>query len=208
MSDDGRARLEVTRARLDAAFAARAESSFARWVERTWRALDGPACLERPDDLRTAEQLFALLAQQERLGDLDDPARIEDALAAKEPQSDPPRGHGIEIMTMHRAKGLEFDTVIALGLGREPPSDDKQPLHWLERAAAGGSKDLLLAPTLADDDSERLADFRSSRGSRPQAGRSVRGCCTSPRRARARACTWFGSFLRRRRIRSRSRAPC
>ena len=159
LSDDGRARLEVTRARLDAAFAARAESSFARWVERTWRALDGPACLERPDELRTAEQLFALLAQQERLGDLDDPARIEDALAAKEPQSDPPRGHGIEIMTMHRAKGLEFDTVIALGLGREPPPDDKQPLHWLERAAAGGSKDLLLAPTLADDDSERLTDF-------------------------------------------------
>jgi ATP-dependent exoDNAse (exonuclease V) beta subunit len=159
LSDDGRARLEVTRARLDAAFAARAESSFARWVERTWRALDGPACLERPDELRTAEQLFALLAQQERLGDLDDPARIEDALVAKEPQGDPPRGHGIEIMTMHRAKGLEFDTVIALGLGREPPSDDKKPLHWLERAAAGGNKDLLLAPTLADEDSERLTDF-------------------------------------------------
>jgi len=159
LSDDGRARLEATRSRLDAAFAARAESSFARWVERTWRVLDGPACLERPDELRAAEQLFALLAQQERLGDLDDPARIEDALAAKEPQGDPPRGHGIEIMTMHRAKGLEFDTVIALGLGREPPPDDKQPLHWLERAATGGSKDLLLAPTLADVDSERLTDF-------------------------------------------------
>ena len=159
LSDDGRARLAAARSRLDAAFAARAESSFARWVERTWRALDGPACLERPDELRAAEQLFALLAQQERLGELDDPARIEDALAAKEPQGDPPRGHGIEIMTMHRAKGLEFDTVIALGLGREPPPDDKQPLHWLERAATGGSKDLLLAPTLADDDSERLTDF-------------------------------------------------
>jgi ATP-dependent helicase/nuclease subunit A len=159
LSDDGRARLEATRARLEAAFAARAESSFARWVERTWRALDGPACLDRADELRTAEQVFALLAQQERLGDLDDPARIEDALTAKEPQGDPPRGHGVEIMTMHKAKGLEFDTVIALGLGREPPSDEKQPLHWLERAAADGSKDLLLAPTLSDDDSERLTDF-------------------------------------------------
>ena len=159
LSEDGRARLEITRARLDAAFAARAESSFARWVERTWRALDGPACLDRDDELRTAEQLLALLAQQERLGDLDDPVRLEDALAAKEPQGDPPRGHGIEIMTMHRAKGLEFDTVIALGLARDPPSEEEQPLHWLERAAADGSKDLLLAPTLADADSERLTDF-------------------------------------------------
>ncbi len=159
LSEDGRARLEVTRARLGAAFAARAATSFAHWVERTWRALDGPACLDRDDELRTAEQLFALLAQQERLGDLDDPARLEDALAAQQPQGDPPRGHGIEIMTMHRAKGLEFDTVIALGLGRDPPSDDEQPLHWLERAAADGSKDLLLAPTLADPASERLTDF-------------------------------------------------
>ncbi len=159
LSADGRARLEATRARLDAAFAARAEASFARWVERTWRALDGPACLDREDELRTAELVFALLAREERLGDLDDPARLGDAFEAQQPQGDPPRGHGIEIMTMHRAKGLEFDTVIALGLGRDPPSDDKRPLHWLERAAADGSKDLLLAPTLADEDSERLTDF-------------------------------------------------
>src|SRR4029078_7753494 len=102
LSDDGRARLVATRSRLDAAFAARAESSFARWVARTWRALDRPACLQRRAELRAAEQLFALLAQQERLGDLDDPARIEDALAAKEPQGDPARGHGIDIMTNYR----------------------------------------------------------------------------------------------------------
>jgi ATP-dependent exoDNAse (exonuclease V) beta subunit len=159
LTADGRARLDATRARLDAAFAARAESSFARWVERTWRVLDGPACLDREDELRTAELVLALLAREERLGDLDDPARLEDALAVQQPQGDPPRGHGIEIMTMHRAKGLEFDTVIALGLGRDPPSDDERPLHWLERAAADGSKDLLLAPTLADEDSRRLTDF-------------------------------------------------
>jgi len=159
LSADGRARLEATRARLDTVFAARAESSFARWIERTWRALDGPACVDRVDELRTAELVFALLAEQERLGDIDDPARLEDALAAQQPQGDPPSGRGIEIMTMHRAKGLEFDTVIALGLGRDPPSDDEQPLHWLERASADGSKDLLLAPTLADEDSERLTDF-------------------------------------------------
>ena len=159
LSADGRARLQSARGRLDAAFAARAESSFARWVERTWRALDGPACLDREDELRTAELVFALLAREERLGDLDDPARLEDALAVQQPQGDPPRGHGVEIMTMHRAKGLEFDTVIALGLGRDPPSDDERPLHWLERAAADGSKDLLLAPTLADENSKRLTDF-------------------------------------------------
>jgi ATP-dependent exoDNAse (exonuclease V) beta subunit len=159
LSADGRARLEATRIRLEGALAARGESSFARWVERTWRALDGPACVDRDDELRAAEQFFALLAREERLGDLDDPARLAAALDAQQPQGDPPRGRGIEIMTMHRAKGLEFDTVIALGLGRDPPREDEQPLHWLERTAVDGSKDLLLAPTLADPDSERLTDF-------------------------------------------------
>ena len=37
-----------------------------------------------------------------------------------QPQADAPREQGIEIMTMHRAKGLEFDTVVLLGLAREP----------------------------------------------------------------------------------------
>jgi hypothetical protein len=52
-------------------------------VERTWHGLDGPACLDHDDDLRTAEQFFAVLAREERRGDLDDPARLEDALAAR-----------------------------------------------------------------------------------------------------------------------------
>jgi ATP-dependent helicase/nuclease subunit A len=62
-------------------------------------------------------------------------------------------------MTMHKAKGLEFETVILLGIGRDPPSPYAQALHWLERVAAAGTKDLLLAPTLADEESERLTAF-------------------------------------------------
>jgi len=39
-------------------------------------------------------------------------------------------------MTMHRAKGLEFDTVVLLGLAREPRPDDPKALQWLARVAA------------------------------------------------------------------------
>jgi len=163
---DGRARLLATLARLEVAIAARPTSSFARWVERTWRALDGPACLDHDDELRAADQFFALLAREESHGDLGDPVRLERALADIQLQGDAPREQGIEIMTMHRAKGLEFDTVIALGLGRDPPSDDAQAVYWLERVAVDGTKDLLLAPALADEESERLTDFvrRADRG--------------------------------------------
>jgi ATP-dependent helicase/nuclease subunit A len=173
LSADGRARLGALRSRLEHALAERSRASFAAWVERTWHALDGPACLDHDDDLRTSEQFFAVLAREERRGDLDDPARLEDALAAQQPQGDPPRGDGIEIMTMHRAKGLEFETVIALGLGRDPPSDEEQALYWLERVAIDGSKDLLLAPALADAESKRLTEFvRSADRERARAERA------------------------------------
>jgi ATP-dependent exoDNAse (exonuclease V) beta subunit len=51
-------------------------------------------------------------------------------------------------MTMHKAKGLEFDTVIVPGLGRSPRHDDKKLFLWMEqpRWGAPGAADLLLAP--------------------------------------------------------------
>jgi ATP-dependent exoDNAse (exonuclease V) beta subunit len=159
LSMDGRRRVERTRATLASALAVRAETSFARWLERTWIDLDGPACIDHADDVRAAEQLFGLLAREERGGDLDDPARLEDTLASIQLQGDPPRERGIEIMTMHRAKGLEFDTVIALGLGRDPRPDEGRALYWLERVASDGSVDLLIAPEIEDPESERLTSF-------------------------------------------------
>ncbi len=159
LSADGRARLAATRATLESALARRAETSFARWIERTWHELDGPDCIDHPDDLRVAEQFFALLSREERFGDLGDPARLAYALEKLLPQGDPPHERGIEIMTMHRAKGLEFDTVVLLGIGRLPPPESPQPLHWLERVASDGSEDLLLAPTLDDEDAQALTKF-------------------------------------------------
>ena len=56
----------------------------------------------------------------------------------------------IEIMSIHRAKGLEFDTVVLLGLGREPPPDGSRALYWHERLYDDGGASVLLAPSLAD----------------------------------------------------------
>ena len=44
-------------------------------------------------------------------------------------------------MTIHKAKGLEFDTVILPGLGAVPRGDDQRLLLWLEHRG-----ELLLAP--------------------------------------------------------------
>ena len=56
-------------------------------------------------------------------------------------------------MTIHRAKGLEFDHVIVPGCGRAPRADGKALLAWRERRDARGAIDLLLAPSPAKGDS-------------------------------------------------------
>src|SRR5690606_36688008 len=86
------------------------------------------------------------------------PGAMHALLGESQPQADPRRGRGIQIMTIHRAKGLEFDTVVLLGVGREPRPDEQRALHWLERTAADGSDDLLIAPFTTVED-ERLLRF-------------------------------------------------
>nr|MDA3868464.1 DNA helicase UvrD [Gammaproteobacteria bacterium] len=66
----------------------------------------------------------------------------------------------LQIMTIHKAKGLEFDSVILPGLGRKPRNDDKKLLYWLERPNASGGSDLILAPINAQgEDTNPMAAY-------------------------------------------------
>jgi ATP-dependent exoDNAse (exonuclease V) beta subunit len=55
----------------------------------------------------------------------------------------------LQLMTIHKAKGLEFDTVILPGLGRRPRGDSPPLLRWMETAEEAGAAGLLLAPIRA-----------------------------------------------------------
>jgi ATP-dependent exoDNAse (exonuclease V) beta subunit len=65
---------------------------------------------------------------------------------AASPSSLPAGNSQVQVMTIHKAKGLQFDTVILPGLGRETRSDRKPALLWQEVPSAGGRSELLLAP--------------------------------------------------------------
>ena len=161
LSADGRLRASAVVATLAEAFARRDQAPLCRWVEQTWLALGGRACLDHDAERLAAEQFFTLLGNAERGGDLDDPTLLDGMLATIQPQADPPRERGVEIMTMHRAKGLEFDTVVLLGLAREPRPDEAKALQWLARTSGAGSDDLIMAPAAfaTDEEAERLVDF-------------------------------------------------
>jgi len=148
LSDDGRARLARTWQILDAALAERGRWPLRIWVERTWNALGGPATLTRADDLDDAEAYLARLEQIEIAADLDDIARLEEQLFRLFASARFAGAARVEVMTIHAAKGLEFDTVIVPGLQRYLPNYNRELLRWARVAGPQGG--MVLAPVKPD----------------------------------------------------------
>ncbi|MBF0400926.1 MAG: UvrD-helicase domain-containing protein [Magnetococcales bacterium] len=119
------------------------------WVEHIWQGLGGPATLCHPQGLADAQQFFALLGAVERGGTLPDLAGFAKRVAALYSAVDPEADGRLMVMTIHKAKGLEFDTVILPGLGRTSRHDDKSLLSWMEHEAG-----LLLGPLKRVDQEE------------------------------------------------------
>ena len=138
VSEDGRLRLQRILPALERALQNRGRLSLRRLVESTWLAMHGPACVDEAD-LLDVRQVFALLdgfAGDEPLAKLEQ--QLQRLFAAADPQA-PPQ---LQLMTIHKAKGLEFDTVILPGLGRGVRSRERALLRWLEHP----DYELLLAP--------------------------------------------------------------
>ncbi len=141
---EARRRLERTAAVLVPAFEARRREPLRAAVERTWLRLGGPACLAEAHALKDAAAFFELLEAHAPGGDLDDPAALVERLA--DLYALPAAGSRLKVMTVHKAKGLEFDHVILPRLDAGQGRDGERLLYWTERPRPGGQMDLLLGP--------------------------------------------------------------
>jgi ATP-dependent helicase/nuclease subunit A len=145
------------------AIANRSRGSLRDRVEGVWLALGGPACVEDRTDLEDAEIYLDELDKLEQSGAIHDPAALRESLERLYALPDvEATDDDLQIMTIHKAKGLEFDTVIVPGLDRGPGGGDPPLLLFKELvsgfsvrppvkgggepAASGG---LLLAPIKA-----------------------------------------------------------
>ena len=125
-------------------------------VEYTWEALGGRMALGAlgESDIEVFWRLLDELdnGQTFPLDELD--LRMQNLFAAGHVKVDDRNGYSLEISTMHKAKGLQYDSVILPGLGRRPASDDRAFLMWSEQQSEqSGDSALLLAPLTdsADD---------------------------------------------------------
>lgn len=140
-----------------------------RWVQGTWLALGGAGLLINPNDIDNIHTFFGLLDHYEQGGMIPQWDNLEKAvneLYAK-PKSD--HAHSdkkpVEIMTIHKSKGLEFDTVIIPALDKKSRSNDKELILWLERIAYSPKThqqeaQLLISPVNATgDDNDPIYQF-------------------------------------------------
>jgi ATP-dependent helicase/nuclease subunit A len=137
LSEDGRSRCRRIRMTLDAAFIVRNDSSVARWIERTWLALGGPSCAASSQELTLADAAFSRLRVLEERG-MPDAADLPHSFA--DLFADHGSAGAVEIMTIHKAKGLEFDLVVLPALDRPVPRNRDQLLlsHQFARAGRDG----------------------------------------------------------------------
>lgn len=175
MSAAGQARIARLRAVFAPAMQQRGRIALRRLLESVWLQLAGPACVDNETDLEDAEVFLALIDDLDQAGGIDDLALLDERLQRLFALPDIGADPRIQVMTIHKSKGLEFDTVILPALGRPAAQSDNPLLMWLERWSQHDQSELLLAPLRATGDThdaiyrylcsidKRKSDYESGR---------------------------------------------
>ena len=168
-------------------------------VHRAWLRLGGPAAYSEERDLLDAQEFIQALAIEphpERLaGDVFDDFAAELYAA---PASAAALGT-VDVLTLHGAKGLEWDVVIVPGIGRAQRSDREPLLHWLDLPGPAGESELLLSPISASGARTERSLAQYIRRLRKQRARLERARLLYVAATRARRqLHWFGALPARR----------
>jgi len=156
LSDEGAARAQRCAQVLRRAFEARDQCGFARWVERTWMALGGAGSGLDARDRACARTALDRLAWLDEAG-LPDPTQLEDAFEKLSPAAEGEQN--VEIMTIHKAKGLEFDVVFVPALQAVGSQGSSELIQTLAFARADRPGFALAARAEAGEEADALLKF-------------------------------------------------
>lgn len=119
----------------------------AQQVRSIWLQLDGPQTLLDSSALQNIEAFWQLLETLSDSAGRLNLQQLETGLASLFANADAsPESAQIELMTMHKSKGLEFDHVFLPSLGKKPMADSSGLLSWLRFSNTQGQARLILAP--------------------------------------------------------------
>jgi len=145
LSPDGQHRANRLTMTLTDVFSRHPQTNFRILLEACWMSLGGPACLGgglagsaiMDDTMVFFDKVEEVLISGETESLYDFETVLKNLYASPTAYSD----DAVQIMTMHKAKGLEFDFVIIPGLGKKGMSDAKKLVLWMPHGS-----DILMAP--------------------------------------------------------------
>ncbi len=186
LSIEGRQAVERARPALEALVAPRRSGTLRQCVEDCWFALGGPGVLRDTTEIDNVYRYLDLLETHEVGGTLPDVAMLESILEDEKVSSS--ARSRVQVMTMHRAKGLEFDHVMLFGLGRKPGGGGSDVLSWFDLPAPHGGERKIISPVGPRADVERdpvhryIAAVATEKDNHEQ-GRLLYVACTRARKS-------------------------
>lgn len=158
LSRFGQLKVESLRECVNAALSQRLRQSLRVMVQGVWLSLGGAACVNCSSEYASVDDYLNLLEQYELCGQLPSLNRFEEAVQRlyAAPQAN---DSCLQVMTIHKSKGLEFDTVILPALDRRPRSDDRSLLMWREYLASNGETHLVMSPLSAVTKNDAIYDY-------------------------------------------------
>lgn len=146
LSDDAASRVKTFRDRIAAFMRGDATEKLRDRVEIAWYTLGGPCMLVNAEQVNNTYRFLDVIEKIETSGSLSDVGDLERMLDKELVSSSFDPQCQLQIMTMHKAKGLQFDHVILHGLGRPPRKSDRAVLSWLVNTAEEGNSSMILSP--------------------------------------------------------------
>jgi ATP-dependent helicase/nuclease subunit A len=151
LSPEGASRLERVRGVFRDAGERRSQLTLAQLVEKTWRSLGGSTYLS-DEELVNVRRYLELLDEMEAKSGAIDLGQLGQRLKGlyAEPSVSP---EAVDLLTIHKAKGLEWDVVIVPELARRSRTNVSRLLNWSEfDSDDDAAARVLLAPITAKGD--------------------------------------------------------
>ncbi|MGD9590970.1 MAG: UvrD-helicase domain-containing protein [Candidatus Berkiella sp.] len=169
LSSDAKVRLKKFVCVMDYWLSQRQRNKLGAFIRGLWVSLGGPYCYRESYLLNDIDKIISLIG---RYFDQNASIQIDELkkrisllyadVSVKDQTDDKALSGKIELMTIHKAKGLEFDTVILPHLHAKTKNHGQALMLWFEHAHHHGI-DLILAPKRAyKEDNDPLYSFVDS----------------------------------------------
>jgi ATP-dependent exoDNAse (exonuclease V) beta subunit len=146
LSPAARTSIEAFRETMAPFLAGHGTTSLRETVEHAWYRMRGPLLLRSREEVDNVYRFLDVLEVMDTAGTLQDVAELEFKLDHERVSGSAVPDCRLHIMTMHKAKGLQFDHVVLYGLGRTAKADQKSILSWLALPDREDGPSMLISP--------------------------------------------------------------